>query len=115
MGTILEAGVGGGAGDWLGAWGGLGLWRAWGRVVVRVVVHRGDGLVHRGDAGPTYRLEPPQHASQNFACNSLACLSKFEIRSLKFRGLWAAGERGRKGIACEIWGRDQDRAEEAVR
>ena len=97
-----------------GDWGCLG-WPGIVVVVVRGVVRRGDGLAHRGDAGPTYRLGPPQDASQNFACNSLACLSKFEIRSLKFRGLWAAGERGRKGIACEIWGRDQDRAEEAVR
>ena len=83
-------------------------------VVVRVVVRRGDGLVRRGDAGPTYRLGPPQHASQNVACNSLACLSKFEIRSLEFRGLWAVIEKERKGIACGIWGRDWYMAEEVV-
>ena len=76
MGTILEVGVGAGeAGDWVGVPGIV-------AVVVRVVVRRGD-------AGPTYRLGPPQHASQNVACNSLACLSKFEIKSLEFRGLWA--------------------------
>ena len=95
------------AGDWVGVPGIV-------AVVVRVVVRRGDGLVRRGDAGPTYRLGPPQHASQNVACNSLACLSKFEIRSLEFRGLWAVIEKERKGIACGIWGRDWYMAEEVV-
>ena len=39
---------------------------------------------------------------ENFACNSPADVSTFEIRTLEFCGFWGAARYSRQGIACEI-------------